>query len=58
MAKGFKKGVNYNWRIEINQDEMFAEFRDTARKAFKVFKELNELCPGSKLYCDGKLVSE
>lgn len=53
---GFVKNKNYNWKIEINQDEMYAEFKATANKAFEVFRDLNRLCPGSKIYCNGKQV--
>lgn len=55
---GFVKGVKYDWKIEINQDEMYAVLKCTAEKAYRVFNELNKMCPGSKLYCNGKLVGK
>ena len=55
---GFKVGTIYNWKIDINQDGMYAEFKGTARKAYQIFRDLNKLCPGSKLYCNGNLVTK
>lgn len=55
---GFVKGANYDWRIDINQDGLYAEFRGTAYKAYQVFRDLNHLRPGSKMYCNGKLVTK
>lgn len=55
---GFKVGAIYNWKIDINQDGLYAEFKGTAHKAYQVFRDLNKLCPGSKLYCNGNLVTK
>ena len=55
---GFVKGASYDWKIDINQDGLCAEFKGTARKAHQVFRHLNRLCPGSKMYCNGKLVTK
>ena len=55
---GYKKNTKHDWRIEIAQDGMYAEFNDMASKAYEVFNEVNGLCPGSKMFCDGKLVTK
>lgn len=55
---GFEKNGIYDWRIEINQDEMYAEFKGTATEAYDIFRDISAKVPGSKLYCNEKLVAE
>ena len=55
---GYEKNAKHDWRIEIAQDGMYAEFNDTASKAYEVFNEINSLCPGSKMFCNGELVTK
>ena len=55
---GYEKNAKHDWRIEIAQDGMYAEFNDTASKAYEVFNEINGLCPDSKMFCDGELVTK
>lgn len=55
---GFVIGAKYNWKIELPEGDIYAEFKCTVGRAFKKYNKMKLKYPGAKLYCNNILVGK
>ena len=53
---GFVKDASYNWKIDLGQDDMYAEFEGTAEKAYSVLEDLKDKGLEPTMFCNGEKV--
>lgn len=54
---GFIRNATYNWKIDLGQDGMYAEFEGTAEKAYSVLEDLKSEGLEPTMFCNGEQVT-